>query len=45
MQEFLAQNPKDKHGVHNYTLAQFGLTEDQIEQLYSNYINFLNQLD
>ena len=25
MRDFLARNPKDKHGRHSYTLAQFGL--------------------
>lgn len=44
MKDFLAQNPKGKHGAHNYTLEQFGLTEEGIEAQYSNYINFLNKL-
>jgi hypothetical protein len=26
MQRFLAANPKNKHGVHRYTLEQFGLS-------------------
>jgi hypothetical protein len=26
MQDFLAVNPKNKHGVHSYTLEQFGLS-------------------
>jgi hypothetical protein len=26
MQQFLAANPKNKHGVHSYTLEQFGLS-------------------
>ncbi len=25
IQRFLAANPKDKHGVHRYTLEQYGL--------------------
>lgn len=25
MRDFMARNPKDKHGAHKYTLAQFGL--------------------
>ena len=25
MRDFLAKNPKDKHGAHHYTLAQFGI--------------------
>lgn len=44
MKTFLAQNPKDKHGAHNYTLADFGLTEAQINEKYSNYNTFLEQL-
>lgn len=44
MAEFLAQNPKDKHGAHNYTLADFGLTDEQINEKYSNYTTFLEQL-
>lgn len=44
MKKFLAQNPKDKHGAHNYTLEQFGLTEEGIEKQYNNYINFLHNL-
>ena len=43
MRKFLAQNPKDKHGAHNYTLEQFGLTEEVIEKKYRHYINFLNE--
>jgi hypothetical protein len=44
MKQFLIQNPKDKHGVHDYTLADFGLTETQINEKYSNYIAFLEEL-
>ncbi len=42
MQQFLANNPKDKHGAHRYTLTDFGLTEQQIEQQFAPYIRFLN---
>jgi hypothetical protein len=41
---FLTVNPKDKHGRHMYTLNDFGLTENQINKLYSDYIEFLNNL-
>jgi len=44
MKHFLIQNPKDKHGAHNYTLADFGLSEEQINKKYGNYIAFLEQL-
>ncbi|MFT4595529.1 MAG: hypothetical protein ACI9UR_001684 [Bacteroidia bacterium] len=45
MKKFLKQNPKEKHGAHDYTLEKFGLTEKGIEKQYSKYINFLNKLD
>lgn len=45
MQSFLQQNPKDKHGVHKYALADFGLTEQSIQQKFGRYIDFLKQLD
>lgn len=44
-QQFLKNNPKDKHGVHDYSLDDFGLKESFIEEKYSNYLNFLNQLE
>jgi len=44
MKHFLAQNPKDKHGVHNYTLEDFGLTQDQINKQYHNYNQFIAHL-
>ncbi len=43
MQQFLAKNPKDKHGAHNYTLADFGLTTEGIDQQFAPYITFLKQ--
>lgn len=44
MKAFLAKNPKDKHGAHQYTLADFGLTKEGIQQQFSTYIDFLEQL-
>jgi len=41
---FLTENPKDKHGRHNYSLTDFSLTEEEISRLYANYIHFLNEL-
>lgn len=37
MQRFLDANPKDKHGEHRYTLAQFGLDEDRVTEYFSTY--------
>ncbi len=44
MKFFLAQNPKEKHGPHNYSLKDFGLNETEIDDLFKAYINFLSQL-
>lgn len=41
---FLAKNPKDKNGVHQYPLEKFGLTEDKINQQFSQYNEFLSTL-
>lgn len=37
MQAFLAANPKNKHGVHRYTLEQFGLRRDAEAARFRNY--------
>jgi hypothetical protein len=37
MQRWLKANPQGKHGKHRYDLAQFGLTEDQVEQSLGDY--------
>jgi len=44
MMKFLAANPKDKHGVHNYSLEHFGLNEEIINQEYKDYIKTLEKL-
>ena len=37
MRRFLAENPKDKHGAHLYTLEQFGLDRDVELARYRSY--------
>ncbi len=37
MRRFLAQHPKDKHGRHGYTLAEFGLDRDEEAARYQAY--------
>jgi hypothetical protein len=37
MRRFLDANPKNKHGVHSYTLEQFGLSRGQELARFSNY--------
>jgi hypothetical protein len=41
---FLDLNPKDKKGVHVYTLEDFGLKEEEINRQYAHYIDFINGL-
>jgi hypothetical protein len=37
MQNFLAANPKNKHGVHSYTLEQFGLSRETETARFRSY--------
>lgn len=37
MREFLADNPKDKHGAHEYSLEQFGLDPDEQAERFAGY--------
>jgi hypothetical protein len=37
LQDWLARNPQDKHGRHRYSLEQFGLDRDAIDQLFPGY--------
>lgn len=30
-------NPKDKHGVHTYDAAQFGITEEALARRFAPY--------
>jgi Sulfotransferase family len=32
-------NPSDKHGQHKYELADYGLTREQVESVYADYIS------
>ncbi len=41
---FIELNPKDKKGVHVYSLADFDLTEDFINEKFTTYIDFLSEL-
>ena len=38
MQEWLAANPQHKHGRHDYSPGQYGLTRDEIRRHYAAYI-------
>jgi hypothetical protein len=37
MRAYLAQHPRDEHGVHRYSLAQFGLDEGELRRDFEGY--------
>jgi len=37
MQRLLSDNPKGKHGRHDYSLAEFGLSEETVRERYRDY--------
>ena len=37
MKQWLAKNPQHKHGVHRYSLEQFGLDETMVSQRFASY--------
>ncbi|CAN5221713.1 sulfotransferase [soil metagenome] len=39
---YLADNGKDKHGVHSYTAEEFGLSERMLRTLFKDYIERFN---
>jgi hypothetical protein len=41
---FLAENPKDKHGKHEYSLEAFGLEEEVVNKQFSKYLDFYKEL-
>jgi hypothetical protein len=38
MQAWLDDNPQDKFGVHEYKLAQYGLSKERLEPLFERYL-------
>jgi hypothetical protein len=34
---YLAENPRDKHGAHRYTLEEFGLEHDEVVAAFKAY--------
>jgi Sulfotransferase family len=37
MRQWLAENPSNKHGVHQYDLGQFGLSRVDVDRLFGDY--------
>jgi hypothetical protein len=42
MQSFLDENPADKHGKHLYSLADTGMDERSLRELFSNYQSYFD---
>ncbi len=38
-------NPQKKYGKHQYSLEQFGLTQERIAADFSSYIAFIDELE
>ncbi len=41
MQQFLREQPRDKHGVHEYSLNEFDISHDELTTHFVDYIDFL----
>lgn len=37
VRDYLAANPRDKHGSHSYTLEEFGLDRDEVDAAFATY--------
>lgn len=38
---YLQKRPKDKFGKHQYTLGEFGLSEDMVNDDFKDYLAFM----
>lgn len=45
MKDFLASNPKGKHGSHEYCLEDFNLTQRQVSEEFKEYYSFLDKMN
>ena len=43
MEAFLDRERKDKHGVHSYSLEQFGLAPADVDREFAGYLEFLQE--
>lgn len=41
MQEFLREQPRGKHGVHEYSLAEFDIRPNELTAHFADYLDFL----
>ena len=42
LKQHMAENKQHKHGGHKYSLADFGLTEDDIKRDMKEFIEYFN---
>ena len=42
---FLKENPRDKNGLHQYELEDFGLTSELVNSKFEAYNTFLTQIN
>lgn len=40
--QFMEENPKNKHGEHKYAREEYGLTDSQIDEKFGNYISSIS---
>lgn len=45
MEQFLRDQPRGKHGVHEYSLKEFGITETAVAKRFDRYQRFLDGLN
>ena len=45
MEGFLHRERKDKHGVHKYSLDQFGISSADVDGNFAGYLEFLQELE
>ena len=41
MQQFLGEQPRGKHGIHEYSLEEFDIGREELTTHFANYIEFL----
>ena len=40
MQRYLVENPQNKHGKHTYSLDKYGITEEDIQKTFADYLEY-----
>ena len=41
MHSFLLEQPRGKHGMHEYSLEEFGITDNEVNENFADYLDFL----